>query len=46
MDFMELIVCTTAFVEMEHRVTASQDSVTVPVASQERHVKNVSTIEV
>lgn len=40
MDFMELIVCTTAFVEMMPHVTASQENVTVQVASLAQPVKN------
>lgn len=39
-DFMESIVCTTAFVEMMPLVTASQENVTVQVASLEQPVKN------
>lgn len=42
MDFMESIVCTTAFVEMMPHVTASRENVTVQVASLEQPVKNVS----
>lgn len=43
MDFMESIVCITAFVEMMPLVTASQENVTVQVASLEQPVKNVSS---
>lgn len=39
-DFMESIVCTTAFVEMMPHVTASRENVTVQVASLEQPVKN------